>query len=362
MSEGDLKGVRSTPLIVFSKPQAPVRVLVHAPNWVGDHAMAFPFYAALRTLFPRAHLTLLGRSWVSDLVPAAFAEVVTLTGKSLAQADLKRLREKKFDLGFTLSPSFRSAWLLRKLGVRQRLGFSTDLRGWLLTREKNRCKRSVYNRTEHRALAYLRLLNPFLPANLLAEDLFVKYRGIQLSPMASDKTGLKPGYMVICPGSTAASKKYPVSHITRAIDLIAARQKNLQFILLGAKIDLAECDAIAAHFRGKNISVKSLCAQTSLREAHAIIAGAKLCIANDSGLAHLTSLTRTPLITFNGMGRREETAPLTQKKTLIDLNLACSPCFKKVCPRKDAPLECLVAISPETVAGHALTLLKSPRG
>lgn len=336
----------------------PRNILVHAPNWVGDHAMAFPFYAALRSLFPKTHLTLLGRSWISDLVPPGIGEVVTLKRKEINKSDTQRIRERKYDLGFTLSPSFRSAWLLKRLGVHRRLGFSTDLRGWLLSREKNTFKRVTYNRTEHRALAYLRLLDPFMPVNVLAEDLFAKYRGIQLPPVAQDKIKVKPAYVVICPGSTAASKKYPVDQFTKVIELIAAKKKNLRFILLGAKIDVAECDAIAAHFREKAINVKSLCAETSLSEAHAIIAGAGLCIANDSGLAHLTSLTHTPLITFNGMGRREETAPLTQKKVLLDLQLPCSPCFNKACPRKDAPLECLAAISPEIVSANALTLMR----
>lgn len=337
------------------------RILVHAPNWVGDHAMAFPFYAALRSLFPKAHITLVGRSWVSDLVPAGIDEVITLTGKKISRADSNRIKELNFDLGFTLSPSFRSAWLLKRLGVRLRYGFFTDMRSWLLSAEKNHFKRNTYNRTEHRALAYTRLLNPFLPANVLAEDIFARYRDTQLSPLAPGKIRLKPGYMVICPGSTAAAKKYPVQHFIRVIELIATKQKSLRFILLGANIDLAECDAIATHFAGTKVKLESLCGETSLREAHSIIAAGKLCIANDSGLAHLTSLTRTPLITFNGMGRREETAPLTQKKMLLDLQLACSPCFKKVCPRKDAPLECLAAIDPGTVAQHALALLKGPR-
>lgn len=29
-------------------------ILVHAPNWVGDHVMAFPFYLTLKELFPNA--------------------------------------------------------------------------------------------------------------------------------------------------------------------------------------------------------------------------------------------------------------------------------------------------------------------
>ena len=44
-------------------------VLVHAPNWVGDHAMAFPFYAALRELLPETKIVLIGRSWIADLAP-----------------------------------------------------------------------------------------------------------------------------------------------------------------------------------------------------------------------------------------------------------------------------------------------------
>jgi ADP-heptose:LPS heptosyltransferase len=53
-----------------SNKTAPARVLVHAPNWVGDHAMAFPFYAALRELLPQAQLHLIGRAWAQKNVTA----------------------------------------------------------------------------------------------------------------------------------------------------------------------------------------------------------------------------------------------------------------------------------------------------
>jgi heptosyltransferase-2 len=342
---------------------APARVLVHAPNWVGDHAMAFPFYAALRELLPQAQLDLIGRAWVSDLKPEGYASVIAFEGKQPARDLYQHLREQNFDLAFTLSPSFRSALLLRRLRAKKRYGFASDFRSLLLTREKNPYRRQPYNRHEHRALAYLRLLNPLLPPGTIAEDLWERYRNVKLKPLAFDllakKFGLrkKAQRVVICPGSTAASKKYPVGHVMRMIETVASRRAAVEFLLLGAKIDQAECDAITGHFAGKKIKLRSFCAQTSLSEAHAIIAHSRVVVANDSGLAHIASLTDTPLVTFNGMGRREETSPLTPRKILFDLRLYCSPCFAKNCPRHDAPLACLAGISPDDVAAAVWSFL-----
>ncbi len=338
-------------------------VLVHAPNWVGDHAMAFPFYAALREVLPNAQIVLVGRSWIADLAPDKFGSIIAFNGKELTPDDLKRLRATDFALGFTLSPSFRSALLLRRVGVKKRYGFSSDMRDLLLTREANKFRRQPYNRHEHRALAYLRLLNPLLPAGMIAEDLWEKHRSVKLSAQPFETVGRKFGLraktrrVVICPGSTAASKKYPVGHIMRMIETIAESKPAVEFLLLGAKIDQAECDAITSYFSDKKIQLRSLCAQTSLREAHTIIANSPVVVANDSGLAHITSLTESALVTFNGMGRREETSPLTRRKTFFDLRLDCSPCFAKTCPRKDKPLACLTGIAPDAVAEAVLRFL-----
>lgn len=322
--------------------------------------MAFPFYAALRDLFPQSEITLVGRAWVADLAPEGFGQIIPFKGKNLPEADFRRLKDSGFDIAFTLSPSFRSAWLLSRLGAVKRHGFVSDMRSLLLTLPKNKFRQQIYNRSEHRALAYLRLLIPYLQADTLPEDLFEKYRNVKLISqpflLLEQKFGLKKNGLrvVVCPGSTAASKKYPTGHTIRAIETIARKKPAAQFILLGAHIDQAECDAIVAHFSGSKTRLVSLCGKTSLREAHTIIAWAKVAIANDSGLAHITSLTGTALVTFNGMGRSGETSPLTRRKTLFDLQLTCSPCFQRECPRKDQPLACLTGIAPDAVADAVL--------
>ncbi|RME88720.1 MAG: lipopolysaccharide heptosyltransferase II, partial [Candidatus Hydrogenedentota bacterium] len=46
---------------------------------------------------------------------------------------------------------------------------------------------------------------------------------------------------------------------------------------------------------------------------------------------------------------KEETLTLNPRKKVLNLNLPCSPCGKKMCPRKDKPLECLEGIEPDEV-------------
>ena len=58
---------------------ASLKVIVHAPNWVGDHIMAFPFYSVLKEALPKAKLYLIGRSWISSIIPEnTFADIIIL--------------------------------------------------------------------------------------------------------------------------------------------------------------------------------------------------------------------------------------------------------------------------------------------
>ena len=53
-------------------------------------------------------------------------------------------------------------------------------------------------------------------------------------------------------------------------------------------------------------------------------------------------------------GKSSALNALTRRKTLFDLQLTCSPCFQRECPRKDQPLACLTGIAPDAVADAVL--------
>src|SRR3954469_21849926 len=122
--------------------QAPQRILVVQPNWIGDAVMATPTLRALRELFPTAHISYLLRRYVKPIyagMPWADKLITYRTGRTRAQAgkgpfDLAaRLRAGKFDLAILLPNSFHSALICKMAGIDRIIGYERDGRGFLLS-------------------------------------------------------------------------------------------------------------------------------------------------------------------------------------------------------------------------------------
>src|SRR4051812_39862474 len=92
---------------------APQRLLIRAPNWLGDAVMALPALAAVRAGLPQTRITIAAIASVAPLfheaTSAAPDDVVTIPDRS---HEANTLREGRFDAGLLLTNSFRSAWAL----------------------------------------------------------------------------------------------------------------------------------------------------------------------------------------------------------------------------------------------------------
>ena len=339
-----------------------IKILVHAPNWLGDHVMAFPFYYALNEIFQNARIDLLGRNWVSSLLPyEVFSNVYSISGKMNVSEDFMKIKAEKYDIGISLSPSFRSIFLLKKAQTKYRVGYKTDFRSFLLKLPKPHGGRRIpsYNCYEHRALSYIRLLTPWFDNSKTAEDYFVSSTRQIIAKAAlakkSEKNNflkrynLKPfKYRVICPGSVALSKIYPIQYLIVIIEKIIEKNPKDTIVLAGTAIEKPYAKKIIESVEKKYKSqILDLTEKTSLVDLLFVLRNSKAAIANDSGVAHLTFLTETPLLTFLGMARKEETLMLNKKKIVLNKNLSCSPCMKQKCPKRKEYLKCLKSISPE---------------
>ena len=99
------------------------RVIVVAPNWLGDAVMALPAIRDVRRHFADAHLVVAARPSVAMLFRAVPGiDEIAESGKAGG------------DVGILFPNSFRSAWELKRGGVPERWGYRTDWRGLLLTR------------------------------------------------------------------------------------------------------------------------------------------------------------------------------------------------------------------------------------
>src|SRR5437870_3921006 len=115
------------------------RVLVMAPNWLGDAVMALPAIRDVRHHFSDAQLVMAARSSVATLFHAVpgVDEVVVLKQK-FSTADIRA------DVGILFPNSFRSAWVLKQAAVPERWGYRSDFRGLLLTKAVPRPKHKVH--------------------------------------------------------------------------------------------------------------------------------------------------------------------------------------------------------------------------
>ncbi len=342
-------------------------ILVHAPNWVGDHIMAFPFYYLLRCLFPDVNIHLFAREWVGSLIPPnIFDQHFTSFKKKIDKEKINVLRENNYTLGVSLSPSFRSIYLLWQMKIAIRIGYKTDARR-LLMHMPREVKKSIpeLNQNEHRSLSYIRLLSFFFDKEKNAEDYWqegvahawnfkLSQREEKSVQVVFQKFCLRANhYWVICPGSNADSRNYPIRHIAKLIKIWIKSRSPYQVLFVGTKKEQKKTKEIFAQLDDLNEKEKKkiidITMKTNLLELLFILKQSRGVLANDSGIAHLSFLANTPLVTFMGAAREEETLALTPHKEVLNQHLPCSPCLKMICPRKDFPLECLVTIQPEEV-------------
>lgn len=365
--------------------QRPPRILVRAPNWIGDQLLAYPFYALLREQFPKAPISVICASWVEsiqfrDLVD----EVISLgerprggiVSKMMTYENWAAMLRKKgpWDLGFLLSPSLSSAWVLRRAGVRVRVGHSTDSRGFLLS---DTLEPSL---TKHRSIQFVDLLRSFTKTSL-PEDLAALLGTWEQHPITGEveesagrvpalnfeksfaevvplelPTSLKKrSYGVIAPGSVAESRRWPPERYAELIAVLWDRLK-IPVLLVGGAGERGVEAQIRKHlqlsFSLPEEALHSLLGAGSVGSYWRVLKEARYFVGNDSGLAHFASLAQTPTWVVWGAGDPKQTRPIgTRKATLLFNSTDCWPCAKNFCVLPPGQkLACLMSVSVEQVA------------
>jgi heptosyltransferase-2 len=315
----------------------PGRVLVRAPNWLGDAVLALPAIAAIRRHFPGAHLAVAGPAPVAAIfreVTAAQPDQVieTPTNRRAAQAVI---RAGQFDLGILLPNSFQSAWELRRAGVPNRWGYPTAGRALLLTR------RSAPERTRgvrHHA-DYFRALVLGLgiavderppqvtasPATRAQADALLAQ--LRVPPNATI-VGLAPG------AAYGQAKQWPPD---RAAALAArlVRERDATCLVLGAAHDQPAARAMESWLRARApetlARVIDLTGRTSVSGLVGVTERCRAVVSNDSGAMHVAAAVGRPVIAIFGPTDERSTRPVGGHAVLT-APVFCRPCMLRDCP------------------------------
>jgi heptosyltransferase II len=332
------------------------RILVLAPNWLGDAVMSLPALADLRRHFNGALFTVAARSAVAplySLVPGV-DEVVSLqwrgklTGRRTLRADVERLRSTAARTAILFPNSFASAWLVRAAGIGERWGFARDLRRPLLTRPVPLPRGRMHQASYYQALARgLGVDNGPLEPRLEVPERDTQAARTLLA--SRGWAGTRP-LLVVAPGAAyGTAKRWLPAHFAR---LIAAtvRDRGMHCVLVGSAADAETTRAIidAVDDRVRR-DVIDLAGATSLEMLAAILAHGAVCVSNDSGAMHLAGAVGVPLAALFGPTREYETAPLTRppgRAEVLTNPVWCRPCMLRECPIDH---RCMKGLHPDRV-------------
>jgi heptosyltransferase II len=155
--------------------------------------------------------------------------------------------------------------------------------------------------------------------------------------------------LILCPGAEYGIAKQWSMESFAIVGKRKAEQGWQVWVLGSAKE--AMLGAKIAALAGKNCI--NLCGETQLGEAVDLLSLADAVISNDSGLMHVAAALDKPLIAIYGSSDAGKTPPLSSHAKIVELGLACSPCFQRTCPLQH--YRCLRDIKPQQI----LSLLDS---
>jgi heptosyltransferase-2 len=313
------------------------RLVVRAPNWLGDAVLALPAMVALRRHFSSAHLTVAAPAGVAAL----FAEdtgvrpdaVLTVPGATAAAA--RALRAGAFELGILFPNSFGAAWILRRAGVPQRWGIARSARGWLLTRKSVRTPHSA---PEHHANYYRNLVRGF---GIPCSDDAPAIRPVTRSRASAEAALVRAGVAAdarlvgVAPGAAyGQAKQWPPARMAEVMARLI-RDRGVTCVVVGAPHDRAAAREIEswlrAHAPGALTSVVDLVGRTDLGGLVGLASMCRVFLSNDSGAMHVAAATGRPVVAMFGPTDERVTRPVGRGDVLT-ADVFCRPCHLRDCP------------------------------
>lgn len=164
------------------------------------------------------------------------------------------------------------------------------------------------------------------------------------------KLEIERPYVVVHPGASAPSRRYPPEHFAAAMDLVA-RDTGYGVVFTG---DAAEAELVEGVRRAMRAPTRSLAGRLSLGELGALIEDAALLVSNNTGPAHIAAALGTPVVDLYALTNPQHTPWLVENRVLFH-DVPCRNCCKSVCP--EGHNDCLRRVEPARVAAAAAELL-----
>ncbi|MBC8646877.1 MAG: glycosyltransferase family 9 protein [Thermoanaerobaculia bacterium] len=283
--------------------------LVYAPVWLGDATMSLPTLRALRRAYPEEPLVVFARKGPAAIYRAegTATHVVPSSGKFFE--DRRRLREMAPREIWLLALSFRAALMAALSGAKQRIGFATDHRGFLLTHPLPAPATAEHQLAGLRRLVESRGLAPDAAPPRLPPSLREGARGA----LERAGVGAAGNLILLAPGSANPIKRWPVERFGRL-----AAELRRRGLVCGIAIGPGERGLAQALSEAAGTGLPVLGEDLDPAELAGVLAHARVVVCNDSGAMHLAAAVGAPLVALFGLTDPRLTSPTGVPHRLLD--------------------------------------------
>ena len=348
------------------------RILAVRLDALGDVLMTTPALRALKRAKRGRHLTLLtsaAGAEIARLVPEIDAVIVYqapwMRASGGIAADVDRaaidvLRAGNFDAAAIFTVYSQNPWaaalLCRLADIPRRLAHSREnpyqlLTDWVPESEPQSLLRHEVRR-QLDLVAHVGAVSDDLRLSLAPPaDAHARARAL----LEVARVDTRTPWVVIHPGASAPSRRYPAEAYAQAARTLA-RRYGWQIVFSGSAGEAALIEHIqtlmgaASHSTAGRLDLPAFCA---------LIDMAPVVITNNTGPAHIAAALGTPVVDLYALTNLQHMPWMVDSRVLYH-DVPCKHCYKSICPQGHH--DCLRLVPPDAVVNAALDLVTVKAG
>ncbi|HEY9880899.1 MAG TPA: glycosyltransferase family 9 protein [Leptolyngbyaceae cyanobacterium] len=367
----------STSLTAFSQEDWTTanRILCIRLDSLGDVLMTTPAMRAIKETNPQAHLTLMTSGAGGAMAPkgqsSTIASLLPIIDETLIYdapwlkatasrkdsqpeyAMFEHLRQQQFDAAiiFTVYSQnpLPSAFMAYMADIPLRLAYCRENPYQLLTHTVKELEPEQFIRHEvQRQLDLVASVGYHTTNPRMTLEIPLKAQK-RVALLLSELGLPANSWVVIHPGASAPSRRYPPEQFAQVADSLIAQ--GIPVVFTGTEPERPLIDSIRAQMEAPALSLVGM---LDLAEMAALLQTAPLLLSNNTGPVHLAAAVGTPVVDLYALTNLQHT-PWGVPNRVLFHDVPCRLCYKSICP--EGHQDCLRLVEPGQVVDAVLELL-----
>jgi len=246
------------------------------------------------------------------------------------QKAIQQIREEQYDLVIDLSLNSSASFLMRLIGIKERVGFNYRQRSPFLTHPLYLSGYEGRHVVEY-YLDILRILK--VPVVDHAFKIYPDERDEQWVEELCERFYLLPEDFTVAVvpgggqswGKDASFKRWPAEKYAQLADKMIEKF-SAKIILMGNHSEIDVCSHVSRRMRGSSYDLSD---QTTLHQMAAFLKRCKLAIVNDGGPLHIAVAAGVKTVSIFGPVDEQVYGPYPKgNHIVISKDIACRPCYR----------------------------------